>query len=88
MAKTTVSVSKKNNSVWRIYFYDTNEEGKYYFGTQRINPLLILYYKLIRRHRKQGACSICGNVYLFLTNWYDKKMDCPNCLDDYDDYEN
>ena len=46
MAKTIVSVSKKNNSVWRIYFYDTNEEGKYYFGTQRINPLLILYYKL------------------------------------------
>ena len=80
MQKYIVSVSKKNNSIWKIYFYDED----FQIHSQRINPLLIWYYKLIRRHRKKGECSICGNVYLWLTNWYDKKLECPNCLDDYE----
>ena len=70
MQKYIVSVSKKNNSVWKIYFYDEN----FQIYSEKINPLLILYYKLIRRHRKKGECSICGNVYLFLTNGMTKNL--------------
>ena len=84
MQKYIISVSKKNNSIWKIYFYDENFE----IHSEKINPLLILYYKLIRRHRKTGECSICGNVYLFLTNWFDNKMECPYCSDEYPEYEN
>ena len=79
MQKYIISVSKKNNSIWKIYFYDEN----FQIHSERINPLLILYYKLIKRHRKTGECSICGNVYLFLTNWYDNKMECDSCLSEY-----
>ena len=92
MQKYIVSVSKKNNSILKIYFYDEN----FQIHSQRINPLLIWYYKLRKRHRKQGLCSVCGNTFLFLTNWYDKKMDCPICMpeeqlldeEDYDDFRN
>ena len=84
MQKYVISVSKKNNSIWKIYFYDEN----FQIHSEKINPLLILYYKLIRRHRKTGECSICGNVYLFLTNWYDKKMECDSCSGEYQEYEN
>ena len=78
MQKYIVSVSKKNNSVWKIYFYDEN----FQIHSQRINPLLIWYYKLRKRHRITGMCSQCYNQFLFLTNWYDKKMICPICLDE------
>ena len=83
MQKYIVSVSKKNNSVWKIYFYDENFE----IHSQRINPLLIWYYKLRKRHRVKGVCSECGREIHFLTCWYDKKMECPYCLDDYDEYD-
>ena len=78
MQKYIVSVSKKNNSVWKIYFYDEN----FQIHSERINPLLIWYYKLRKRHRKTGVCPRCSNQFLFLTNWHDKKMNCPICLDE------
>ena len=84
MQKYIVSVSKKNNSIWKIYFYDEN----FQIHSQRINPLLIWYYKLIRRHRKKMYCLNCSRGFLVLTNWHDKKANCPYCLDDDDDYEN
>ena len=84
MQKYIISVSKKNNSVWKIYFYDENFE----IHSQRINPLLIWYYKLRKRRRVKGVCPECRREFLCLTNWYDKKLECPYCLDDYDDYEN
>jgi len=31
--------------------------------------------------------AVCGNVYLFLTNWYDKKLECDSCLDEFDEYD-
>ena len=78
MQKYIVSVSKKNNSIWKIYFYDEN----FQIHSERINPLLIWYYKLRKRHRIRGVCSQCSNQFLFLTNWHDKKMNCPICLDE------
>ena len=78
MQKYIVSVSKKNNSIWKIYFYDED----FQIHSQRINPLLIWYYKLRKRHRITAMCSQCHNQFLFLTNWHDKKMNCPICLDE------
>jgi len=75
MQKYIVSVSKKNNSIWKIYFYDENFE----IHSQRINPLLIWYYKLIRRHRNQMYCTECNRKFFVLTNWYDNKIECPYC---------
>ena len=76
MQKYIISVSKKNNSIWKIYFYDEN----FQIHSERINPLLILYYKLIRRHRKKMYCLNCKNSVLVLNNWYDRKIpDCPYC---------
>ena len=83
MQKYIVSVSKKNNSVWKIYFYDKN----FQIHSERINPLLIWYYKLRKRHRKTGVCPSCSRVFLTLTNWHDKKAECPFCLDEYDEYD-
>ena len=49
MTKTIVSVSKKHNSVWRIYYYDIEEyDETLKLYTKRINPLLVWYYKLIK----------------------------------------
>ena len=31
--------------------------------------------------------AVCGNVYLFLTNQYDKKLECDSCLDEFDEYD-
>lgn len=84
MQKYVISVSKKNNSIWKVYFYDENFE----IHSQRINPLLIWYYKLRKRRRVKGVCPKCNREFLCLTNWHDKKLECPFCLDDYDDYEN
>ena len=95
LVKYIISVSKRHknnhagvkNGTWAIYYYD--EYGK--MQTKRINPLLIWYYKLIRRHRVQGVCPNCSREYLLLTNWYDKKNYCPYCLeedfDEFDEYD-
>ena len=91
LSKYIVSVSKRHknnhagvkNGAWVIYYYD--EAGK--LQNKRINPLLVWYYKLIRRHRIKGVCPNCSRRFLCLTNWYDKKMECPFCLDEYDEYD-
>ena len=81
MQKYIVSVSKKNNSIWKIYFYDENVQ----IHSEKINPLLIWYYKLKRYHRKHAVCPGCDRRYLVLTNWHDKNIECPYCLDEYDE---
>ena len=83
MQKYVISVSKKNNSIWKIYFYDEN----FQIHSQRINPLLIWYYKLRKRHRKKMYCLNCSTEFLVLSNWHDKKAECPYCLEeDFDEY--
>ena len=66
-----------------INYYD--EDWK--LQTQRINPLLIWYYKLRKRRRVKGVCSECSREIHFLTCLYDKKMECPFCLDEFDEYD-
>ena len=83
LVKYVISVSKRHennhagvkNGTYMIYYYDENM----ILQTKRINPLLIWYYKLKKRHRKKGVCSECHRQFVFLTNWYDKKMECPIC---------
>jgi len=83
LVKYIISVSKRHennhagvkNGTWMIYYYDEDM----ILQSKRINPLLIWYYKLKKRHRKKGMCSECYRQFIFLTNWYDKKMECPIC---------
>jgi hypothetical protein len=90
LSKYVISVSKRHknnhagvkNGTWSIYFYD--EDWK--LRTKRINPLLIWYYKLIRRSRKKMYCLNCKNSVIILNNWYDRKIpNCPYCLDEIDE---
>ena len=83
LVKYIISVSKRHennhagvkNGTYMIYYYDEDM----ILQTERINPLLIWYYKLKKRHRKKGICSECYRQFVFLTNWYDKKIECPYC---------
>jgi hypothetical protein len=80
MPKIIVSVSKKHNSVWRMYYYDFNEEGKPFFATKRINPLLIWYYKLKKSSLYTNVCSWCDNDFKFYAKKFEMKPDiCSNC---------
>ena len=82
-----IGVSKKHNSVWRVYYHDYNDDDKICLFTKKINPLLIWYYKLRKRHRVKGICPECRREFLCLTNWHDKKLECPYCLDEFDEYD-
>ena len=83
LVKHIISVSKRHennhagvkNGTYMIYYYDEDM----ILQSKRINPLLIWYYKLKKRHRKKGVCSECHRQFVFLTTWYDKKMECPVC---------
>ena len=83
LVKYVISVSKRHennhagvkNGTYMIYYYDEDM----ILQSKRINPLLIWYYKLRKRHRKKGVCSECHRQFVFLTTWYDKKMECPVC---------
>ena len=77
MQKYIISVSKKNKSIWKIYFYD--EDFK--IQSKRINSLLVWFYKLKKRHRNFYYCNECNGKILALTNWYDNKINCPYCDD-------
>ena len=47
--KTIIGVSKKHNSIWRVYDYDYNEDDNLVLVTKKINPLLVWFYKLKKR---------------------------------------
>ena len=62
MQKIIVSVSKKNDSVWRIYFYDINEDGKYYFTTKRIKNTLRIIEIALEEIEKQRLEAFLSTV--------------------------
>jgi len=43
--------------------------------------------KMKRLEDEIGVCPQCRNQFLFLTNCHDKKMNCPICLDEDDEYD-
>ena len=59
--KIILGVSKKHNSVWRVYGYDYNEDENLVLVTEKINPLLVWYYKLKKQKVYNNICDICGN---------------------------
>ena len=81
MSKCIVSVSKKNNSVWRMYFYELNEDNEWNFYTKKINRLLVLFYKL--QKLCNDICMICGNEYKFYKKRFGDTPDiCYECEPD------
>ena len=74
MTKTIVSVSKKNNSVWRMYFYDHNDSGEYIFQSKRINSLLVWFYKL--QKLCSDICMICQKEFKFYKKRFESRVDC------------
>ena len=80
MSKTIISVSKKNNSVWRMYFYELNEDNEYKFYTERINRLLVWFYKLQKQKLCNDICMICGNEFKFYKKRFEDGLDiCYEC---------
>ena len=80
--KCIVSVSKKHSSVWRIYYYDVDQEGNHIFKSKTINKLLIPFYKMLKFHRTKVQCSECKRQFTFFYKWFDKKIpNCPYCFE-------
>jgi hypothetical protein len=80
MSKCIVSVSKKNNSVWRMYFYDHNDDGQWVFQTKKINPLLVWFYKLQKQKLCNDICLICQKEFKFYKKKFESKTDvCYEC---------
>ena len=85
LVKYVISVSKRHennhagvkNGSYMIYYYDEDRK----LQTQRINPLLIWYYKLKKYHRTKAICSECRRQLIIFSNWYDrnKNPECPYC---------
>ena len=83
MSKTIVSVSKKNNSVWRMYFYDQNDDEQWIFQSKRINSLLVWFYKLQKQKLCNDICMVCGNEYKFYKKRFEGLRDiCFECSPD------
>ena len=78
--KYIVSVSKKRHSKWKIYGYDLNEEEELFFTSKNINPLLVPFYKMQKRHRTKLRCLECNRIFIWIHRWYEKNNDaCPYC---------
>jgi len=70
--KIILGVSKKHNSVWRVYGYDYNEDENLVLVTEKINPLLVWYYKLKKQKVYNNICDICGNEWSFRKKRFEK----------------
>ena len=87
MSKTIVSVSKKNNSVWRMYFYELNEDNEWNFYTKKINRLLVWFYKLQKQKLYNNICDLCGNEFKFYKKRFEKMPnECFACNPDQLEY--
>ena len=87
MPKTIVSVSKKGNSVWRMYYYDIDDYGNWTFLTEKINPLLVWFYKLQKQKLYNNICDLCGNEFKFYKKRFEKMPnECFACNPDQLEY--
>ena len=82
--KCIIGVSKKHNSIWRVYFQDIDEyDGQLKLFTKKINPLLVWYYKLKKSKVYNNICDICGNEWRFYKKRFEKMPDqCYECNPD------
>ena len=80
MSKTIVSVSKKDNSVWRMYFYEQDDDFQWKFKTKRINSLLVWFYKLQKQKLCNDICIICDKQFKFYKKRFESPVDvCFEC---------
>ena len=87
MSKTIVSVSKKANSVWRMYFYEPNEDNEWNFYTKRINPLLVWFYRLKKQRLFSNVCDECLNEFKFYKKRFESMPnECFECNPDQFEY--
>jgi len=82
--KNIIGVSKKHNSIWRVYFQDIDEQdGQVKLYTEKINPLLVWFYKLKKSKVYNNICDICGNEFRFYKKRFEKMPDqCFECNPD------
>ena len=75
-----IGVSKKHNSVWRVYYHDYNDDDKICLFTKKINPLLIWFYKLKKKKIHNNICENCLKEFRFYKSRFDKTPDfCFEC---------
>jgi len=88
MSKTIISVSKKHNSVWRMYYYDIDDtDNTWKFYSEKINPFLVWFYKLKKQRLYNNICDLCGKEFKFYTKRFEKKPDeCVDCNPDLFEY--
>ena len=81
MTKTIVSVSKKHNSVWRMYYYDIDDtDNTWKFFSEKINPLLVWFYKLKKSKVHNNICENCLKEFRFYKKRFEKMPDfCLEC---------
>ena len=78
--KTIVSVSKKHKSIWKIYYYEEDDDGNSVFKSKRISKWLVPYYKLCKCHRTKMICTECYKVFTAIEKSKNPKYaECPYC---------
>ena len=79
--KTIIGVSKKNNSIWRIYFQDIDEyDNQLKLYTKKINPLLVWFYKLKKSKINNNIYDNCLKEFRFCKGRFEKMSDlCSEC---------
>ena len=79
--KTIIGVSKKNNSIWRVYYQDIDEyDNELKLYTKKINPLLVWFYKLKKQKLYNNICDICSNEFKFYKKRFEKMPnECFEC---------
>ena len=77
--KYVVSVSKKRDSIWKIYYYERDDEDNLVFKSKRISRLLIPFYKLVKCHRTKMWCDECGQIFVSITRRQKSNDECPYC---------
>ena len=81
--KTIIGVSKKHNSIWRVYGYDYNEDDNLVLVTKKINPLLVWFYKLKKKRFHNNICEIYYKEFRFYKGRFDKMpVECFDCNPD------
>ena len=79
--KCIIGVSKKHNSVWRVYFQDIDEyNGEQFLGTEKINSWLRWFYKLKIKKIHNNICDDCLKEFRFYKSRFDKMPNlCFEC---------
>ena len=82
--KTIISVSKKNNSVWRVNYQDIDEyDNQLKLYTKKINPLLVWFYKLKKSKIHNNICDNCFKEFRFYKSRFEKMPnECFECNPD------